>query len=1388
LEDRVTPTVSLLKDIDLVSSSTATALAPSNTVDVNGTVFFASRAGGAASELWKSDGTSAGTVRVQAFSGANAPKYLTNVNGVVYFVANQSGTGYELWKSDGTSPGTVLVKDILSGSGSSNPTYLTNVNGRLYFFASDGTGNHGTELWTSDGTAAGTAMVSDIRPGVVGSNPGSLTNVNNTLYFRATGTTTGAELWKSDGTAAGTVLVKDIANGSGSSTPQQLTDVNGTLYFVATDSAHGTELWKSDGTDAGTVLVKDLVVGSSSSNLTNFVFFAGSLYFSRTDDLWKSDGTDAGTVLVKDVRTSGTANGSLTGLTVISGVLYFAATDGSNGIELWKSDGTDSGTAMVKDIFSGSANSSPANLIAMDGELFFTATDGDNGVELWKCDGTGAGTVMVKDILAGFGSSSPSALTVSNHTLFFTATDGLVGKELWKSDGTTAGTTRVRELSYPTAASSPTEFTNVNGTLYFRATDGLNGVELWKSDGTSAGTVMVKDLVPGSNNSFPNYLVEMNGLLFFSATSGGKLGLWKTDGTPEGTVLVKDSNGGTTSLGPKNTTNVNGTLFFAGNDSDGSTALFKSDGTTAGTVLVKDTFPGNANPLDGFRAVNGTLYFVADDGIHGKELWKSDGSAAGTVLVKDIAPGTSSGYLYSLTNISGTLYFTAQQLGAGQELWKSDGTAAGTVQVKDIDPGTSGAMPSWLTGIDGTVFFGAMDGFGSKDHGYELWKSNGTAAGTVMVKDINPGSASSFPGGVSPRGMVNVGGVLYFQADDGNDGTELWKSDGTAAGTVMVKDISAGSGSSKPANLTNLNGVLYFTATNGSSGIELWKSDGTANGTVMVSDIMPGSGDSNPGNLFAIGSNLYFTATDAIHGTELWLYTDSPPSGLTISNNLIPENSIANTVIGSFSTTDPDVGESFAYSLVPGSGINDNGFFNIVGNQLRANSSFDFETKNNYTVRVRTTDQGGLFIEQDFVIKVTDLNEAPTAILLSNNTVNRLFGPNTVIGSFSSVDPDFPPQSFTYSLVNGTGGANNGLFNISGNALRVNNSFALASGTIYSIRIRSTDQGGASYEQVFSILSVDVYVAPPLIALTHTNGTTNTVEWLNPTGATQWTIPIPASYGAASVAVVTDRNGDGYADLFLGSATGLNSRLGLINGKTGAELWYTSPYGSLKMGVNVTVGDTSGDGKPEVILAPGYGGGPNVKVYQQNTGPGYLFSLIGDFNAYAASYTGGVNVAVADVNRDGLGDIVTGTGIWSNDVRVFSAGNGANMIMDFFAISPSFQGGVTVAAGDVNGDGYADIITGTQTQGSRVKVFSGNGPFTGGTVLLDFPTSNQTAGVQLMARDLNGDGKAEVVTLTPTDSSMLVNAYGYIGTLAPTNTLIKTYAKPLNANPPLRVG
>ncbi len=564
--------------------------------------------------------------------------------------------------------------------------------------------------------------------------------------------------------------------------------------------------------------------------------------------------------------------------------MFFSAFDSTNGYELWKSDGTSAGTVLVKDIASGTINSNPQLLTNVNGTLYFRANNGASlGTELWKSDGTSAGTILVKDISPGVSSSNPAVLTNVNGTLYFQAADVINGVELWKSDGTSAGTILVKDISSAASSSNPGALTNVNGTLYFQATDSANGGELWKSDGTSAGTILVKDISPGVSNASPQALTDVNGTLYFSATDGmNGTELWKSDGTSAGTVLVKDINPSFNNSNPRYLTNVNGTIYFHATNGTNGYELWKSDGTSSGTVLVKDIWPGALNgfPRD-LTNFNGTLYFRVNDGTTGYELWKSDGTSTGTVLVKDIWPGASGSPL-SFANVNGTLYFQATDgtIGGakGSELWKTDGTSSGTVLVKDINPGTASSSPLYLTNINGTLYFRASDG----TTGFELWKSDGTSSGTVLVKDIQPGFNNS---GVTARAFANVSGTLYFTASDGTNGFELWTSNGTSAGTVLVKDIQPGAINSFPQDLTNINGTLYFRAKDGINGYELWKSDGTSSGTVLVKDLYAGSVGSVPRSFTFWNNQLYFVAYDPGRSDEIWV-SDGTSAGTQIVSNV----------------------------------------------------------------------------------------------------------------------------------------------------------------------------------------------------------------------------------------------------------------------------------------------------------------------------------------------------------------------------------------------------------------------------------------------------------------------------------------------------------------------
>lgn len=804
--------ISLVKDINTGLIPNASADTRFLTVLNSNTMLFSARTPEAGEELWKTDGTEAGTILLKDINptGSSSPTLLTKIGSVIYFLADDGVNGKGLWKTDGTVAGTVLVK-VVTSNNALTIREMVDVNGTLFFL------NSSTELWKSDGTEAGTTMIRNDLGSI-----SYLCSMNGAVYFSATVGTIGNELWKSDGTANGTTLVKDISNSTFGSSPRHLTNVDGVLYFYASTSETGMEVWKSDGTTSGTVLLKDINPGESSSQ----------------------------------------SQGSRLEVIKINNTIYFRADDGIHGYELWKSDGTDAGTTMVRDLNIGAPSSDISSFINVNGTLYFTFYD-----ILYKTDGTAQGTVSVRTNASEKMAGRPILL---NGILYYEAYTVDVGYALWKSDGTIQGTSRIKDInSYRNDYFYYTInfMTAFNGAVFFSGYNDLRAWELWKTDGTADGTNVLKEInMQGSSGI--DYLARMGNHVYFRARDGiHGIELWRSDGTSAGTTLVKDINPFDKDGIPSYMTAAGNTLYFYADDGVHGRELWKSDGTTAGTIMVKDAVPGSGNlfsfsRIPEFRAVDNVVYFSSYTDTQEAQLWRSDGTESGTYAL-------TSKPAYSIFNINSTIYFSMDDGVNGAELWKTDGTVEGTVMVKDINPTGSSSLTSFVN-VNGILYFSANDGV----NGEELWKSDGTTNGTVMVKDINPLGSSFVAIASQTNNGATIPNVIYFSASNATEGRELWKTDGTAQGTVIVKDINQGATGSNPTQLTMVNNILYFTIFNNSTGPQLWRSDGTSEGTVKVKDdfrASPGFTHDLTLKLFIVGDMLYVLSAEFDAGlTELY--------------------------------------------------------------------------------------------------------------------------------------------------------------------------------------------------------------------------------------------------------------------------------------------------------------------------------------------------------------------------------------------------------------------------------------------------------------------------------------------------------------------------------------
>lgn len=486
---------------------------------------------------------------------------------------------------------------------------------------------------------------------------------------------------------------------------------------------------------------------------------------------------------------------------------------------------------LVKDLANGPTGSDPRPLASIGNILFFTIDPFSKGEQLWKTDSTKQGTELLTNVAVEREYMNPrrEAYITTNKFLFFVSRDG----ELWRSDGTRKGTFRLKDINPGVYSAKIQSLTKVGNTIYFTATNGSLGRELWKTDGTSAGTLLVKDIMPGVDGSSPTDLIAVGSRLYFIAEiSRRSLGYNRRSDDRVDNIR---------------------TLWF----SDGS-----EDNTKP--IIIPDEPSLEGYGIENLTAIGTTLYFSSRAESYGEEIWKVDELSSQAEVVSDILPSQTimggSGYGH-LRVLNKTLFFIDYE----NNLWRTNGTISTTVSLRSFD-GIAAPYNEFASMAIGDTYYFVAE---TKQFGEELWKTDGTVGGTLLVKDINPGSYGS-----SPKELTKVSNILYFTAENGTFGRELWRTDGTEEGTKLVKDIYPGGDSYVdywPKYLTPVGNFLYFTARYKNVKRQLWKTDGTPKGTVLVSPLPGGLPGFDPWFLMPAGSKLYFSARgDDRTGRELW--------------------------------------------------------------------------------------------------------------------------------------------------------------------------------------------------------------------------------------------------------------------------------------------------------------------------------------------------------------------------------------------------------------------------------------------------------------------------------------------------------------------------------------
>ena len=422
-------------------------------------------------------------------------------------------------------------------------------------------------------------------------------------------------------------------------------------------------------------------------------------------------------------------------------------------------------------------------------------------------------------------------------------------------------------VPYP-PSSNPAQFLRIGTKIYFTAATAAHGTELWVTDGTADGTRQVKDVTPGAVST-PMSLAEFNGQLYFCTYDGQ---LWKSDGTAAGTVLVKEM--GVRSLQPISAGSL---LYLVAQSGYGDIGqVWVSDGTADRTLRLR-SFRG---PIERGFGHDGKLYFTTtDDALLGRQIWVSDGTWFGTRALAPgvVCPASSSGCYYNPTffRIGTKVFFTVVS-----DLWVTDGTDGGTTLVKD-------QAGEYVASTSSFAYLGSTQDIGRTD---------GTTAGTFSLK-------ATLPARYPVTGTV-AGSTLFARVDYDYDEHELWKSDGTAAGTGLISSYSGAtltatdthaffsessySGSALTHSLWATNGgapaaiksfsaaalnmfsagsYLLFSGATTTEGRELWRSDGTANGTYLLKNI---AGENLAGAIAGIVRDA--TTNAPVANAAVWIY------------------------------------------------------------------------------------------------------------------------------------------------------------------------------------------------------------------------------------------------------------------------------------------------------------------------------------------------------------------------------------------------------------------------------------------------------------------------------------------------------------------------------------
>lgn len=813
----------------------------------------------------------------------------------LFFFTEDPCYGIELFVTDGTTDGTRLVKDIFPGESTSMgfPINFAAFQNELYFVANDGA--TGFEIWKSNGTVSGTNRITDFPLAYNSqysfSSPSQLTTAQNQLYFL---TDNRRQLWAINSTGSVDLIQSFNNNNSGQEITTIIPTSSNTTYFITSDLS----IWKTDGTNQGTMLLGNLPININNGSYLNYflptivnndlylLFQVANASSPVSNYLYKTTTTPGTLTLVKEF--DNTLNFNFNQPLATNGKLTFVERSLGN---IWVSDGSETGTQIISNFGLGAypgtilpiqLNPNQSIYVARDDEPYIsiTSTDGtttnsfeiiqipvttnedikhlgtQNGIayfaigafdspqsELWQSDGTTNGTFFTGVLLPTVQPSDSPTVTDNGLFYFISLSQPIGIFNLWQTDLTQNGTKAVGEevYSYNNGA-HPSNFVTYNNQFFFKADDD-NGSSTWITDGTNSGTQKANSILPAIANSQSSS--EWQGFLYYSNGDN----IYKTDGSNSSLAFQGNT------IQEVNT--FNNKLLFTTVDIGGGGFPFydpvllqeaSSDGNYTEVMIDSDGW--TIQDLSNFKVINGDLYFISREGLFiggstqgccayfRNGIYRYDGTTIFPLQYyadgQNVStPPLSIEYVPGLGNELATLnnevFFTDHRT-----LFKT-GNGSDLITTITTLPEVDYLNFDYLSSAHGLLYFSANDGIS----GYEIWRSDGTSAGTFLLKDLNPGSLGSCPKQV----VEGPNGKSYFLTDNCNKDFAIWETDGTASGTNILADLS--NFFSIDDSLYVFNGQLYFAGNDGQSGKELWSislsSNPPNNGVDLELTIAPGN-------------------------------------------------------------------------------------------------------------------------------------------------------------------------------------------------------------------------------------------------------------------------------------------------------------------------------------------------------------------------------------------------------------------------------------------------------------------------------------------------------------------------------------------------------------------